>query len=45
MNKVEMTLREVCGSVLLDGFITLDDFKELSTYADKLIRYLRGCLK
>lgn len=26
-------------------FITLDDFKELSTYADKLTRYLRECLE
>ena len=26
-------------------FITLDDFKELSTYADKLTRYLRKCLE
>ena len=26
-------------------FITLDDFKELSKYADKLIHYLRECLE
>lgn len=26
-------------------FITLDNFKDLSTYADKLTRYLRECLE
>lgn len=40
MNKVEITLREVYDTVLLDIY----DNKELSTYADKLTRYLRECL-
>lgn len=37
----------LCNSyiILFDDFITLDDFKELSTYADKLTRYLRECLE
>ena len=45
MNKVEMTLREVYDSVLLDIYNNKDDFTELSTYADKLTRYLRECLE
>lgn len=35
---------EILYCAFLDGSITLDDFKELSTYADKLTRYLRECL-
>lgn len=34
------------NGVLCNSYIiTLDDFKELSTYADKLTRYLRECLE
>ena len=36
---------EILYCAFLDDFITLDDFKELSTYADKLTRYLRECLE
>ena len=36
---------EVLYCAFLDDFITLDDFKELSTYGDKLTRYLRECLE
>ena len=84
MNKVEMTLKEVYGEVLLniynnavesiklvdeselkkelvvnyiktldiillnglrDDEVTFSDFEELSTYTDKLTRYLRECLE
>lgn len=30
---------------LRDDEVTVNDFKELSKYADKLTRYLRGCLE
>lgn len=36
---------EILYCAFLDDFITLDDFKELSKYADKLTRYLRECLE
>lgn len=36
---------EILYCAFLDDFITLDDFKEISTYADKLTRYLRECLE
>lgn len=36
---------EILYCAFLDDFITLDDFKELSTYVDKLTRYLRKCLE
>jgi hypothetical protein len=37
----------LCNSyiILFDDFITLDDFKELSKYADKLSYYLKECLE
>ena len=36
---------EILYSAFLDDFITLDDFKELSKYADKLSYYLKECLE
>jgi hypothetical protein len=36
---------EILYCAFLDDFITLDDFKELTKYADKLTRYLRECLE
>lgn len=36
---------EILYCAFLDDFITLDDFKELSKYADKLTRYLKECLE
>ena len=56
MNKVEMTLKEVYDTVLLDIkdeyrcamsaiYRSGIDFKELSRFADKLTRYLMGCLE
>lgn len=36
---------EILYRAFLDDFITLDDFKELSTYVDKLTRYLKECLE
>lgn len=36
---------EIVHCAFLDGFITIDDFKELSKYADKLISYLKECLE
>lgn len=36
---------EILYCAFLDDFITLDVFKELSTYGDKLTRYLKECLE
>lgn len=36
---------EILYCAFLDDFITLDEFKELSKYADKLSYYLRECLE
>lgn len=36
---------EILYCAFLDDFITLDGFKELSKYADKLTRCLRECLE
>lgn len=36
---------EILYCAFLDDFITLDDFKELSKFADKLTRYLKECLE
>ena len=36
---------EILYCAFLDDFITLDDFKELSKYADKLSYYLKECLE
>lgn len=36
---------EILYCAFLDDFITLDDFKELTKYADKITRYLRECLE
>lgn len=36
---------EILYCAFLDDFITLDDFKELSTHVDKLTRYLKECLE
>lgn len=44
-NSYIILLDEILYSTFLDDFITLNDFKELSTYADKLTRYLRECLE
>lgn len=49
MNKdeVEIAKRQLNSvyCAFLDDFITLDDFKELSKYADKLSYYLKECLE
>lgn len=42
-NSYVILFDEILYCAFLDDFITLDDFKELSTYADKLTRYLREC--
>ena len=44
-NSYIMLFDEILYCAFLDDFITRDDFTELSTYADKLIRYLRECLE
>lgn len=36
---------EIVYCSFVDDFITLDDYKELSAYADKLTRYLKECLE
>ena len=36
---------EILHCAFLDDFITLDDFRELSIYADKLTCYLKECLE
>ena len=36
---------EILYCAFLDDFITLDGFKELSTFADKLTHYLKECLE
>ena len=38
-------IHEIVHCSFLDDFISLDDFKELSKYADKLIRYLKEYLE
>lgn len=43
INSYIILFDEILGCAFSDDFITLDDFKELSTYADKLTRYLREC--
>lgn len=40
-----MTRKKEYRCAFLDDFITLDDFKELSKYADKLSYYLEECLE
>ena len=44
-NSYVILFHEILYCAFLDDCITLDDFKELSKYADKLIRYLKECLE
>ena len=44
-NSYIILLNEILYCAFLDDFITIDEFEELSKYADKLIRYLKECLE
>lgn len=43
--KYKEVLETQYNDVIVNDFITLGDFKELSIYADKLTRYLKECLE
>ena len=45
INNCIILFDEILYCAFLDDFITLDDFKEISTYGDKLTRYLKECLE